>query len=616
MDPSDADISSKQSVCVAPNGNEKNKEMVTPVGTTEETSEVEKAESAEVEIVNEFIERAEVADDEDKENKPPVEQSEYPEQQVSEVEADKPSSIKAEDVSFERPVSSNTLNSDSDYDEIESFVSTYEEIEDVKDVEITEPNASEQNEPTTPPSNDCMMSSTPHVSPIKSINENNCETSTPTKHKSVIFASLDKLDLNRRSNKSYVSYDSTKSKQHVSDMSTNSIFSDAKRNQLVMVHEEHSVNEGDKLVLRADLDRAKQKLIQQDQDYESSIKLVESSDFAIPYPGVDGDAIAELAAISDDSFQSDPINAALLKLEGTYTINKGSNRSIDSKELQRQVDDLDIKSARNSITNEVLSIGNNANHISFILNFDSKTLAQQFTLVEKDCLLEIDWKELIELKWNFNNIVSINSWLELLIQNETIKGIDLCISRFNLTVNWIISEILLTKDITLRKLTIQRFIHIAQNCMMLQNYSTLMEILLALGSDKILKLKNTWRIIEPGDILIYKNLEKISSPFKNFANLRNELNNLKPSKGCVPFLGLHLSDLIFNKEKNSTKNDLINFNKFRTDSKIVKSLIQCIQWSTLYRLDSVDEVLSKCLYIKALDEEEMNECLKDIEGTV
>lgn len=152
--------------------------------------------------------------------------------------------------------------------------------------------------------------------------------------------------------------------------------------------------------------------------------------------------------------------------------------------------------------------------------------------------------------------------------------------------------------------------------MMLQNYSTLMEILLALGSDKILKLKNTWRIIEPGDILIYKNLEKISSPFKNFANLRNELNNLKPSKGCVPFLGLHLSDLIFNKEKNSTKNDLINFNKFRTDSKIVKSLIQCIQWSTLYRLDSADEVLSKCLYIKALDEEEMNECLKDIEGTV
>lgn len=678
MDPSDADISPKQSVCVASNENEKNQEMVTPVGTTEEASQIEKAESAEVEIVNDFIEAAEVADDEDKENKPPVEQSQYPEQQISEVEADKPSSIKAEDVSFERPVSSTTLNSDSDYDEIESFVSTYEEIEDVEDVEITEPNASEQNEPTTPPSNDCMMSSTPHVSPIKSINENNCETSTPTKHKSVIFASSDKLDLNRvptfikvedeeesnekhhsylskRSNKSYVSYDSTKSKQHVSDMSTNSIFSDAKRNQLVMVHEEHSVNEGDKLVLRADLDRAKQKLIQQDQDYESSIKLVESSDFAIPYPGVDGDAIAELAAISDDSFQSDPINAALLKLEGTYTINKGSNRSIDSKELQRQVDDLDIKSARNSvfvdqrrktklfsltpvkqkpisiqssskillellinhkIINEVLSIGNNANHISFILNFDSKTLAQQFTLVEKDCLLEIDWKELIELKWNFNNIVSINSWLELLIQNETIKGIDLCISRFNLTVNWIISEILLTKDITLRKLTIQRFIHIAQNCMMLQNYSTLMEILLALGSDKILKLKNTWRIIEPGDILIYKNLEKISSPFKNFANLRNELNNLKPSKGCVPFLGLHLSDLIFNKEKNSTKNDLINFNKFRTDSKIVKSLIQCIQWSTLYRLDSADEVLSKCLYIKALDEEEMNECLKDIEGTV
>lgn len=603
----------------------------------------------------------------------------FPESQGDE----EPKCIKAEDVNEHRPTSLTSLNSDSDYDEIESFVSTYEEIEEIEEIEeneeldITGPNASEQNEPATPPSTDGIISSTPHASPIKSIDEAGIETSTPTKHRSVVFATTDKLDLNRvptftkvnsktddekhhsylskRSNKSYISYDSTRSKPQISDMSTNSIFSNVKRNQLVMVHEDHNgAEDASTSGAQEDLKKTKEKLMQQD---EASIRLVESGDFAVPYPGVDGEAIAELAAISDDSFQSDPINAALLKLEGTYSLNKKSyNSSIDSKELQRQVQDLDIKSVRNSkfidqrrktklfsltpvkqkpisiqssskillellinhkINNDILAIGNGSNHISFILNFDSKTLAQQFTLIEKDCLLEIDWKELIELRWEFNNILSINSWLELLIQNENIQGIDLCISRFNLTVNWIISEILLTKDITLRKLTIQRFIHIAQNCYMLQNYSTLMEILLALGSDKILKLKDTWRIIEPGDILIYKNLEKISSPFKNFSNLRNELNSLKPSKGCVPFLGLYLSDLIFNKEKNSTRDQMVNFNKFRTDSKIVKSLIQCIQWSTLYRLDLVDEVLSKCLYIKALDEDEMNECLKDIQaGTV
>lgn len=620
-----------------------------------EDNEALKVEEIQKELVSD--EASEVSEEIPDPSSPMVNEDEDKTQESSDPEV-----IKAEDiVTPKRPTSSDSMNTESDYEEIESFVSTYEEIEDADELEVTEPNANEQIEPATPPLTDGIISSTPHTSPIKSINE----TGNHLKHRSVVFSSSteNKLDLNRvptftrtdshekhfsylskRSNKSYISYDSTKSRREM-DISSNSIFSNVKKNnQLVMVHESHSVNED------TDLHEAKQKLMQQD---ESSIRLVESADFAIPYPGVDNDAIAELAAISDESFQSDPINAALLKLEGTYA-KKSYSSSIDSKELQRQVQDLDVKSARGTsvtteqqrrktklfsltpvkqkpisiqssskillellinhkITNDVLAISNNTHHISFILNFDSQTLAHQFTLIEKDCLLEIDWKELIELKWQFDSIVPINSWLELLIQNQTIQGIDLCISRFNLTVNWIISEILLTKDITLRKLTIQRFIHIAQNCYMLQNYSTLMEILLALGSDKIMKLKKTWRIIEPGDILIYKNLEQISSPLKNFANLRNELNNLKPSKGCVPFLGLYLSDLIFNKEKNSIKNQLINFSKFRTDAKIVKSLIQCVQWSTLYKLDLADEVLSKCLYIKALDEDEMNECLKDIE---
>ncbi|CCH46243.1 Guanine nucleotide exchange factor LTE1 [Wickerhamomyces ciferrii] len=727
MDPSDQKEEQKERETIQKAETEVNNEPLTPVSSGDmnkpESNHVEQQSSPKPESnhIEQSSSEAEVSHEEkvEVEAKSETEAESViqstPNAKDSQETIDQTPSIQ-EDESIEksRPVSSNSANTDSDYDEIESFVSTYEDAEDIENGEVgngitandsnpkdtpeyLEPtnndiipanslSESDHIEPTTPPAIDGIISSTPHISPIKSIMESDEEIEeedhvSPLKQKSLLNMTVrspksEKFDLNRipsfnqvsraekhlsylsrRSNRSYISYDSTRSKPQVSDSSANSIFSNAKRqNQIVMIPGSESIND-DSVHSVNNVDQAKQKLMKQD---EESIRLVESSDFAIPYPGVDPDAIAELAAISDDSFQSDPINAALLKLEGSYQKNvskktKTADSSIDSKELERQVDDLNVKSARNSIfidqrrktrmfsltpvkqkpisiqsssklllellinhkiNNEVLSISNNVNHISFILNFNSKTLAEQFTLIEKDCLLEIDWKELIELKWEFNNIVSINSWLELLIQNQTIQGIDLCISRFNLTVNWIISEILLTKDITLRKLTIQRFIHIAQNCYQLQNFSTLMEILLALGSGKVLKLKNTWRIIEPGDILIYKNLERISSPFRNFANLRGELNNIKPSKGCVPFLGLYLSDLIFNKERSSIRGKLINFNKFRTDAKIVKSLIQCVQWSTLYKLDSDSEVLSKCLYIKALDEVEMNECLKDIEGTL
>ncbi|CAH2354284.1 hypothetical protein CLIB1423_15S02696 [[Candida] railenensis] len=293
-----------------------------------------------------------------------------------------------------------------------------------------------------------------------------------------------------------------------------------------------------------------------------------------------------------------------------------------------------------TISNETLSIEkvlSSNSHISFVLGYDSKSLADHFTTIEQDILQEIDWKELIELKWN-KDLQPVNSWLEIIVNDNYFnqnKGVNLVISRFNLMVNWIISEILLTKQQSERILIISRFIHIAQNCLLLQNFSTLMQIILGLTSEKVSKLKETWKNLPPGDILMLKNLEELSSPLKNFLNIRLCINQIKPSNGCIPFVGLYLSDLIFNAERPafitppkpngeenlsnisgtsafSANEKFINFSRFRTSVHIVKSLSQCIEWSTHYRLPVKDELLSKCLYVKSLDEDEMNYCLKVI----
>lgn len=320
----------------------------------------------------------------------------------------------------------------------------------------------------------------------------------------------------------------------------------------------------------------------------------------------------------------------------------------------------------------VVNVMNNDSHISFILSYDSKSLANHFTMIEKDMLQEIDWKELIELKWN-KELTPVNSWLGIIVNENYYnknKGVNLVISRFNLMVNWIISEILLTNGQEERINIISRFIHIAQNCYGLQNFSTLMQIILALTSEKILKLKDTWKSLPPGDILMLKNLEELSSPIRNFLNIRLLINQLTPSKGCIPFVGLYLSDLIFNAERpkyikksdkvtktvtnkstevvtaekslsppmpppsnqddldnslsahnntsstmgtvigpNAESDKIINFSRFRTSVHIVKSLSQCIEWSNYYKFKVNDELLSKCLYIKSLDEDEMNYCL-------
>lgn len=362
-----------------------------------------------------------------------------------------------------------------------------------------------------------------------------------------------------------------------------------------------------------------------------------------------------------------------------------------------------------SLTSSNLSIENvvtNGKHVSFVLSYASKSLAEHLTIIEKDMLQEIDWKELIELQWN-KELTPVNSWLEIIV-NESYynknKGVNLVIARFNLMVNWVISEILLTKSESEQIAIISRYIHVAYHCLAMQNFSTLMQIVLALTSEKVAKLKNTWKNLPPGDILTLKNLEALTSPTKNFIKIRLCMNQLQPSRGCIPFVGLYLSDLIFNAERpkfvktNKTtfeapqlndplpgpqrspsvggtpkmlaacptpipstppkirdtsvtstptitgpnapaafndsceqsvtigdltinsdtsggeREKMINFSRFRTSVHIVKSLSQCIEWSKKYEFDMNDELLRKCLYIKSLDEEEMNYCLGSMES--
>lgn len=88
-----------------------------------------------------------------------------------------------------------------------------------------------------------------------------------------------------------------------------------------------------------------------------------------------------------------------------------------------------------------MSLQPTAIHLPFILAYDSELLARQFTLIEKDALLEVDWKELVELSWSQTDS-GIKDWVELL-NSKDIKGVEVVIARFNLvcsavTVSWLL----------------------------------------------------------------------------------------------------------------------------------------------------------------------------------
>jgi hypothetical protein len=257
------------------------------------------------------------------------------------------------------------------------------------------------------------------------------------------------------------------------------------------------------------------------------------------------------------------------------------------------------------------------NHIPFVLAYNSQVLAQQFTVVEKSALDELDWKDLVEMKWNHNSATSV-SWVQFLAEQER-KGIDLVVGRFNLMVKWILSEIVLTQDIQDRARTISKFIHIAGHARRICNYSTMLQIAIALSSVDCTRLQNTWALVSPTDKQLIESIEALIQPVRNFHELRVEMETANLQDGCIPFVGLYVHDLTYNAQKPSQitgapdGDALINFERYRTAARIVKCLLRLIDASDKYSLKPVPGLVEKCLWVSSLSEEQIQALSKNIE---
>ncbi|KAK9480244.1 ras guanine nucleotide exchange factor domain-containing protein [Lipomyces japonicus] len=444
-----------------------------------------------------------------------------------------------------------------------------------------------------------------------------------------------------------------------------------------------------------------------DDRYAATAPLV------IGIPGISEDLAVELSKLADipddvPDISIDPVTLALMKLEGTYLRKpsmvpppppsigseksirdfadsdadpskdnvyatsvyswKGRERdawfveslsqritSLEPSLLDRE-DNSDVSSQAVSVfsrshstisADRASSIVSLSIHLPFILKYRAFDLAAQFTLIDRDALAEVDWKELMDLQWK-QNVAPVQDWLSFL-STRNVRGVELIISRFNLMTSWVTSEILLTRDLEERALTITKFIHIAAQTLDLQNYSTFMQITLALASATVQRLKTTWDNVAEENVALFESLEKIASPLKNFKNLRYEMDKADVSKGCVPFIGLYLSDLTFNAQKpafivenlNDNTRDsmfsindeygsdaedifgiskhkasvplaqLVNFDRLKTSASIIKKLLYFVNAARSYQHLTVNpDLVSRCLYISCLDDDEIEESFR------
>jgi hypothetical protein len=256
-------------------------------------------------------------------------------------------------------------------------------------------------------------------------------------------------------------------------------------------------------------------------------------------------------------------------------------------------------------------------HLPFTLAFDSQILAQQFTLIEKDALNEIDWKDLIEMRWKDASTDS-RSWVEFLRTSEP-RGVEVVIARFNLMVKWAVSECVLTQDLRERVQCLIKYIHIAAHCRKYRNFATMTQLTVALTSKDISRLAKTWAHVPQTDRQTLKELEDLVTPTHNFHNLRAEMEGSGADQGCIPFVGIYTHDLLVNSERPSqiastpTTEPLINFERCRTNATIVKNLLRLLEASQLYRFLPIEGITERCLWMAALSDEEIARYGKMIE---
>jgi hypothetical protein len=210
---------------------------------------------------------------------------------------------------------------------------------------------------------------------------------------------------------------------------------------------------------------------------------------------------------------------------------RGIDRVVDTQQLSTDV----LRASENAVQSRQLQEPHQPAHVSFILACDSQVLAQQLTIVEKAALDEIDWKDLVEMKWSSGSPLATD-WVQFLSEQGQ-KGIDLVVGRFNLGVKWVLSEVILTEDIHERSRTITKFIHIAAHARRICNYSTMLQIAIALSSVDLTRLQQTWALVSPADIRLLKDMESLIQPVRNFHDLRMEMETANLQDGCIPFVG-------------------------------------------------------------------------------
>lgn len=183
-----------------------------------------------------------------------------------------------------------------------------------------------------------------------------------------------------------------------------------------------------------------------------------------------------------------------------------------------------------------------------------------------------------------------------------------------------------------------------QKCKTYANFATLLQILLGLQSPAVTRLSATWARVSASDMRLLDQLIEFTSPMKNWKNMRDSMtlvaeeygnqpstthhDNTNTMGGCIPFLGIYLSDLIFNAElppsiepsRSKSSGDslvlqqlLVNYHEHRITATVIKHVLTFQNLARRHPFTPDPQLYRLCLDIPSIDLDTIRKMSFDIE---
>ncbi|RWS06253.1 rap guanine nucleotide exchange factor 4-like protein, partial [Dinothrombium tinctorium] len=154
-------------------------------------------------------------------------------------------------------------------------------------------------------------------------------------------------------------------------------------------------------------------------------------------------------------------------------------------------------------------------------------------------------------------------------------NLDVFLRHFNEIQYWVVTEIVLTTNLSRRVQLLRKFIKVAELCKEYQNLNTFFAITMGLSNIAVSRLSQTWERLPNKLKRTFSQYESLIDPSRNHRRYRVFLSKLEPP--IIPFTPLLLKDMTFAHEGNKTFLDkgLINFEKMQMISQTLRIIRYC-----------------------------------------